>query len=147
VRGTLHEQSLRRLPPHPKPSLRCGFDLSPQAGREVNEPRGVSLWRCRRGPRTPQAVLFACSQNAVRSPMAESLFAADVSQGAVCEIRRCQEGRARSRLRFAVMAELGQDISKHKPKTFAELEDWERSSTSDLIITLSPEGAPQGRWN
>ena len=38
----------------------------------------------------------------------------------------------------AVMAELGQDISKHKPMTFEELEDWE-GLNFDLIVTLSPE--------
>jgi protein-tyrosine-phosphatase len=38
----------------------------------------------------------------------------------------------------AVMAELGQDISTHKPITFEELEDWE-GLNFDLIITLSPE--------
>jgi protein-tyrosine-phosphatase len=36
------------------------------------------------------------------------------------------------------MAELGQDISTHKPVTFEELEDWE-GLNFDLIITLSPE--------
>jgi protein-tyrosine-phosphatase len=39
---------------------------------------------------------------------------------------------------IAVMAELGQDISTHKPQTFEELEDWE-GLNFDLIITLSPE--------
>jgi len=38
----------------------------------------------------------------------------------------------------AVMAELGQDISKHKPKTFEDLDDWE-GMNFDLIITLAPE--------
>src|SRR3979411_2099986 len=38
----------------------------------------------------------------------------------------------------AVMAELGQDISGHKPTTFEELDDWE-GLNFDLIITLSPE--------
>ena len=38
----------------------------------------------------------------------------------------------------AVMAELGQDISLHKPTTFEELDDWE-GLNFDLIITLSPE--------
>ena len=38
----------------------------------------------------------------------------------------------------AVMAELGQDISKHKPMTFEDLDDWE-GLNFDLIITLSPE--------
>jgi protein-tyrosine-phosphatase len=35
-------------------------------------------------------------------------------------------------------AELGQDLSSHKPTTFEELEDWE-GLNFDLIITLSPE--------
>jgi protein-tyrosine-phosphatase len=38
----------------------------------------------------------------------------------------------------AVMAELGQDISQHKPMTFEELDDWE-GLNFDLIVTLSPE--------
>jgi protein-tyrosine-phosphatase len=37
-----------------------------------------------------------------------------------------------------VMAELGQDISAHKPVTFEQLDDWE-GLNFDLIITLSPE--------
>jgi protein-tyrosine-phosphatase len=36
------------------------------------------------------------------------------------------------------MAELGQDISEHKPQTFEELDDWE-GLNFDLIISLSPE--------
>lgn len=42
----------------------------------------------------------------------------------------------------AAMAELGQDISSHKPMTFDELEDWE-GLNFDLIITLSPEAHHQ----
>ena len=36
---------------------------------------------------------------------------------------------------IAVMDELGFDMSKHKPKTFEDLED----TSFDLVITLSPE--------
>jgi protein-tyrosine-phosphatase len=38
----------------------------------------------------------------------------------------------------AVMDEVGLDISKHRPMTFEELEDWE-GLNFDLIVTLSPE--------
>jgi protein-tyrosine-phosphatase len=38
----------------------------------------------------------------------------------------------------AAMDELGLDISKHKPTTFEELEEWE-GLNFDLIVTLSPE--------
>lgn len=37
-----------------------------------------------------------------------------------------------------VMDEIGEDISKHKPMTFEELDDWE-GLNFDLIVTLSPE--------
>jgi protein-tyrosine-phosphatase len=41
---------------------------------------------------------------------------------------------------FAVAAldEIGIDISRHRPMTFDELEDWE-GLNFDLIVTLSPE--------
>ncbi|MFN3351881.1 low molecular weight phosphatase family protein, partial [Pseudorhodoplanes sp.] len=38
----------------------------------------------------------------------------------------------------AVMDEIGLDISKHRPQTFEQLEDWE-GLNFDLIVTLSPE--------
>ena len=41
-------------------------------------------------------------------------------------------------LAVAVMDELGIDISRHRPMTFEELEDWE-GLNFDLIVTLSPE--------
>ena len=85
----------------------------------------------------PQAVLFACGLNAIRSPMAAGLF----SQlfGATTYVRSV--GVRKGELDpFAVtaMAELGIDISRHKPVTFEELDDWE-GLNFDLIITLAPE--------
>jgi len=38
----------------------------------------------------------------------------------------------------AVMEEIGIDISKHRPVTFEELEEWE-GLNFDLIVTLAPE--------
>ena len=35
----------------------------------------------------------------------------------------------------SVMAELGEDLSRHRPKTFDELED----TSFDLVISLSPQ--------
>ena len=39
---------------------------------------------------------------------------------------------------IAAMEEIGLDISKHKPHTFEELDEWE-GLNFDLIVTLSPE--------
>jgi protein-tyrosine-phosphatase len=84
----------------------------------------------------PQAVLFACGMNSVRSPMAAGLFkhffgrtyvgSAGVRKGELDPFA------------VAAMEELGLDIAKHKPITFEELEDWE-GLNFDLIVTLAPE--------
>jgi protein-tyrosine-phosphatase len=87
--------------------------------------------------RKPQAVLFACGWNAVRSPMAAALFRHLLG-------RRIYVGSAGVRKQdldpFAVAAmdEIGIDIAKHRPLTFEELEDWE-GLNFDLIVTLAPE--------
>ena len=87
--------------------------------------------------KNPQAVLFACAQNAVRSPMAESLLHQMFPQGLYVKSAGVRKGEL-DPFAVAVMAELGHDISSHKPQTFEELEDWE-GLNFDLIITLSPE--------
>src|SRR5499426_3941573 len=87
--------------------------------------------------RNPQAVLFACAQNAVRSPMAESLLQHMFPQALYVKSAGVKKGEL-DPFAVAVMAEFGQDISGHKPMTFEELEDWE-GLNFDLIITLSPE--------
>ena len=85
----------------------------------------------------PQAVLFACGQNSVRSPIAESLLQHMFPQALYVRSAGVKRGEL-DPFAVAVMAELGQDISQHKPMTFEELEDWE-GLNFDLIITLSPE--------
>src|SRR6266403_2916183 len=86
---------------------------------------------------TPQAVLFACAQNSVRSPMAASLLQHMFPHALYVKSAGARKGEV-DPFAIAVMAELGQDISGHKPTTFEELEDWE-GLNFDLIITLSPE--------
>src|SRR5206468_9098798 len=87
--------------------------------------------------RDPQSVLFACAMNSVRSPMAESLLKQMFPQGLYVRSAGVRKGELDPFAVF-VMAELGQDISGHKPQTFEELDDWE-GLNFDLIITLSPE--------
>src|SRR6266568_8148742 len=87
--------------------------------------------------RTPQAVLFACGLNSVRSPMAASLLQ-HMSPHALYVKSAGVKKAELDPFAVAVMGELGQDISGHKPTTFEELEDWE-GLNFDLIITLSPE--------
>src|SRR5665213_2044069 len=87
--------------------------------------------------RNPQAVLFACGLNSVRSPMAESLLQ-HMFPGAFYVKSAGARKAELDPFAVAVMAELGQDISGHRPMTFEELDDWE-GLNFDLIITLAPE--------
>ena len=87
--------------------------------------------------RNPQAVLFACGRNAVRSPMAECLLRQMLPRALYVKSAGVKKGEL-DPFAVAAMAELGQDMSGHKPATFEELDDWE-GLNFDLIITLSPE--------
>jgi protein-tyrosine-phosphatase len=85
----------------------------------------------------PQAVLFACGLNSVRSPMAAGLFKRHMGQAFYVSSAGVRKDDLDP---FAVAAldEVGIDISRHRPTTFEELEDWE-GLNFDLIVTLSPE--------
>src|ERR1700731_206408 len=87
--------------------------------------------------RTPQAVLFACGFNSVRSPMAETLLQRMFPRALYVKSAGVRKGEL-DPFAVAVMAELGQDISRHKPVTFEELDNWE-GLNFDLIVTLAPE--------
>src|SRR3954468_21834144 len=85
----------------------------------------------------PQAVLFACGLNSVRSPMAAALSRHLLGQAVYVGSAGVRTGEL-DPFAVAVMDEVGLDISKHRPMTFEELEDWE-GLNFDLIVTLSPE--------
>jgi protein-tyrosine-phosphatase len=91
----------------------------------------------RAGRMPPQAVLFACGFNSVRSPMAAAIFKhlfGRMSYTGSAGVRRGELDP----FAVAVMDEIGLDIAKHHPMTFEELEDWE-GLNFDLIVTLTPE--------
>jgi protein-tyrosine-phosphatase len=84
----------------------------------------------------PGAVLFACTLNAFRSPMAEALmkhlYGTRVYADS-CGVRPEEDGA--DPFVIAVMDEIGIDMSHFTPKSFEDLQ----GSGFDLIITLSPE--------
>jgi protein-tyrosine-phosphatase len=82
----------------------------------------------------PGSVLFACTHNAIRSPMAASLLRFIHGKRVYVDSVGV---RAMPVDPFAVVAldEIGIDISGHQPKAFDELED----DFFDLVISLSPE--------
>jgi len=87
--------------------------------------------------RPPLAVLFACSRNCVRSPMAAALFAQIFGRAVYVGSAGVRKGEL-DPFAVAAMTEIGLDISRHKPMTLEELEEWE-GLNFDLIVTLAPE--------
>lgn len=96
-------------------------------------------------PERPGAVLFACSFNRVRSPMAEALLKRLTGTEIYvdsCGLKRFARdeddedaGPSVDPFVVTVMAELGCDVTDHRSKTFDELED----NSFDLVISLTPE--------
>lgn len=92
----------------------------------------------------PDAVLFACNLNRVRSPMAEALLKRLVGDRVFvdsCGLKASpphrdeETGSDADPLAVEVMRELGCDLSGHHAKTFDDLED----TSFDLVISLTPE--------
>jgi protein-tyrosine-phosphatase len=82
----------------------------------------------------PGSVLFCCTANALRSPMAEGILKHLHGRRIFVDSVGL---RAESMDPFAVavMDEIGIDMSRHRSKSFDDLED----SSFDLIVSLSPE--------
>lgn len=100
------------------------MDLGPASGASDDSPR-------------VQSVLFVCAMNAVRSPMAEALARHYFGKSIYVQSAGVRLGE-RDPFAVAVLDEIGIDGSKHKPRTVAELEEWE-GLNFDLIVSLSPE--------
>ncbi len=86
------------------------------------------------GEELPGAVLFACTLNAVRSPMAAAIMRHLFGRFVYVESAGARAGEL-DPLAVAVMEEVGIEIGKHKPKRLEDLED----GSFDLVVTLSPE--------
>lgn len=82
----------------------------------------------------PSAVLFCCTFNAIRSPMAAGIFHRFHGKTVYVDSVGVKTDEV-DPFAIAVMDEIGIDISRHKPKTFEEMED----DSFDVIISLSPE--------
>src|ERR1700679_1719381 len=90
-----------------------------------------------RGPNgedLPQAVLFACTFNAVRSAMAEHIMRHLFGKFVYVDSAGARKGE-RDDFATEVMEEIGIEIGKHRPKAFDDMEE----NSFDLVITLSPE--------
>jgi len=86
----------------------------------------------------PGAVLFACTMNVVRSPMAAAILQHLAGRRVYVLSAGVRAGEPDPFV-TAVMEEIGIDVSKHKPARLADLDD----TSFDVIVTLSPEAHHQ----
>ncbi|MEL7544290.1 MAG: arsenate reductase ArsC [Pseudomonadota bacterium] len=90
------------------------------------------------GDTAPGAVLFVCSMNAIRSPMAAGLLRHYAGHRIYVASAGVRAGEPDGFV-IAAMDELGIDLSAHAPQTIDELAD----TSFDLIVSLSPEAHHQ----
>jgi protein-tyrosine-phosphatase len=84
--------------------------------------------------RLPSSVLFACTFNSIRSPMAEALMKHWHGRRIFIDSVGVR-AQPIDPFAVAVMEEIGIAIARHVPKTFDDLED----TSFDLVVSLSPE--------
>ena len=82
----------------------------------------------------PSSVLFCCTNNSLRSPIAEGLMKFLFGRTIFVDSVGLRAGDLDT-FAVAAMDEIGIDISGHRAKTFDDLED----QSFDVIISLSPE--------
>lgn len=82
----------------------------------------------------PTSVLFACTHNAIRSAMAEAMLKHVAGARIFVDSAGVRQGEL-DPFAVAALKEIGIDLSRHRPKTFDDLED----DNFDLVVTLSPE--------
>ena len=83
----------------------------------------------------PNAVLFACNLNQVRSPMAAALLQRRLGKRVYVDSCGLRNGVGIDPFVVAAMHEVGVDLSEQMSKTFGDL----APDSFDLIVTLTPE--------
>jgi protein-tyrosine-phosphatase len=86
----------------------------------------------------PGAVLFVCTMNSVRSPMAAAILRHLAGRRVYVASAGVRAGGPDA-FAATVMEEIGIDITQHTPHTLRDLYD----TSFDLIVTLSPEAHHQ----
>ncbi len=85
-----------------------------------------------------RAVLFVCTQNSIRSPMAAELMRLRFGPLVQVDSAGVRLGAGTHPLAAAVLDEIGGDLSLHRPKTLSWFEENE-AGPFELIVSLSPE--------
>jgi len=87
----------------------------------------------------PQSVLFCCDHNAVRSPMAEGIMKKLYGTGTYVQSAGVTNDMEIDGFSIAVCQELDVELSRHRSRSFDEMEEWgDDLGSFDLVIALSP---------
>lgn len=87
----------------------------------------------------PSAVLFCCDHNSIRSPMAEGLMKKLIGTRVFVQSAGVKSESEIDGFAVAVCKELDVELSRHKVRSFEDLEDWgDNLESFDLVIALSP---------
>ena len=87
----------------------------------------------------PQSVLFCCDHNAVRSPMAEGIMKKLYGMRSYIQSVGVKNDLEIDGFAIAVCEEIGVELSRHRSRSFDEMEDWgDDLSSFDLVLALSP---------
>lgn len=86
----------------------------------------------------PRSVLFACTHNVIRSPMAAALMRLRFGPLVRADSVGVSPGEEVDYFAAAVMDEAGADLAGFRPKGFDAFEEMDEPPF-DLIVTLSPE--------
>ncbi len=87
----------------------------------------------------PQSVLFCCDHNAVRSPMAEGIMKMLYGTETYVQSAGVKNDLEIDGFSIAVCQELGVELSRHRSRSFDDLEEWgDDLSSFDIVVALSP---------
>ena len=87
----------------------------------------------------PQSILFCCDHNAVRSPMAEGIMKKIYGTGTYVQSVGVINDLEIDGFSISVCEEIGVELSRHRSRSFDEMEKWgDDLSSFDLIVALSP---------
>jgi len=87
----------------------------------------------------PQSILFCCDHNAVRSPMAEGIMKKFYGAGTYVQSVGVKNDMEIDGFCIAVCQEIGVELSRHRSRSFDEMEQWgDDLSSFDLVVALSP---------
>lgn len=87
----------------------------------------------------PQAILFCCDHNAVRSPMAEGIMKKMYGMDVYVQSAGVHNDLEIDGFAISVCKELGVELARHRSRSFDEMEKMgDDLGSFDLVVALSP---------